>query len=63
MILGPADHDIRCMDSASSSRLPRLIRNTVTREDMQCLKNDWLTDNVSIANRDKIRFDCWSIEY
>lgn len=32
-------------------------RFTVTREDMQTLKNDWLTDNVGLIARNS---PCWA---
>lgn len=44
------DYDVRCMESIPEVRKKGLVANehAVTREDMQTLKNDWLTDNVGL---------------
>ena len=48
------DYDVRCMKANASSekRFKVADRLIVTREDMQTLKDDWLTDNVGFAWRD-----------
>lgn len=42
------DYDVRCMEPipGTEAHFRRLTELAVTREDMQTLKDDWLTDNV-----------------
>jgi hypothetical protein len=48
------DYDIRCESCFESWYDGRLIE-VVTVEDVQTLKNDWLTDNVRVYHNHRIR--------
>ena len=47
------DYDVRCMYQLDASKSQTLDwRLSVTKEDVDTLKNDWLTDNVHASDAD-----------